>query len=226
MTYIKEMALYVNPILLDKLFSPININSSKKKKLQIDYESLYSITLPQTSHDIVQIINDHLSKKNIDHKLCSITDATAGVGGDSISFSSNFNKVYSVEINPNRYSFLINNLNIYNIENVTTFNNSYLNLINKINSDIVFIDPPWGGRSYKHNVNLKLHLDNKSIENICLDILSKKIPPKLIVIKLPNNYYFDNFQIHKIIIHKYYLFKMTIVVINYDENNLCNQLIK
>lgn len=226
MTYIKEMALYVNPILLDKLFSPNNLNSSKKKNLQIDYESLYSITLPQTSHHIVQIINDLLFKKNINHKICSIIDATAGVGGDTISFSSNFNKVYSIEINPNRYSFLINNLNIYNIQNVITYNDSYLNLINKINSDIVFIDPPWGGRSYKHIKNLKLYLDNKSIENICLDILSKNIPPKLIVLKLPNNYYFDNFHIHKLIIYKYFLYKMTIIVINSDEQNLCDNSIK
>jgi len=217
------MAVYVNPILLDKLFLPVDSIEKKniyidKKKLQIDRESLYSITLPQTSHDIVQIIINHISKKKINHQNCSIIDATAGVGGDTISFSFNFKIVYSIEINTNRYSFLLNNLKIYNIKNVITYNNSCLNLFNDIISDIVFIDPPWGGRSYKYFKNIKLCLDNKPIEQICLDLLSKQIPPKFIIIKLPNNYCFDNFYIHNINIYKYSLHKMIIIVVDYDEN--------
>lgn len=210
------MAVYINPILLDKLFLPIN--SPEKKKLKIDYESLYSITLPQTSNEIVQLIIDNLSKEKIDYKLCTIIDATAGVGGDTISFSIHFKKVYSIEINSIRYSFLLNNLNIYNIKNVTTFNDSYLNLINDLNADVIFIDPPWGGRSYKHVENLKLYLDNKPIEKICLDILFKNIPPKLIVLKLPNNYCFNNFDVYKLVVKKYMLHKITIIIIDVNEN--------
>ena len=216
------MAVYINPILLDKLFLPIK--PSEKKKLKIDYESLYSITLPQTSNEIVQLIIDYLTKEKIDYKSSTIIDATAGVGGDTISFSFHFKKVYSIEINPNRYSFLVNNLNIYNIKNVVTYNSSYLNIINNLNADVIFLDPPWGGRSYKHFENLKLYLDNKPIEKVCLDILFKNIPPKLIVLKLPNNYYFNNFNIYKLSVKKHILHKITIIIIDVNKN--LNQLSK
>lgn len=210
------MAVYINPILLDKLFLPIK--PSEKKKLKIDYESLYSITLPQTSNEIVHLIIEYLTKEKIDYKLSTIIDATAGVGGDTISFSFHFKKVYSIEINSIRYSFLVNNLNIYNIKNVVTYNNSYLDIINNLNADVIFLDPPWGGRSYKHIENLKLYLDNKPIEKVCLDILFKNVPPKLIVLKLPNNYYFENFDVYNLIVKKHTLYKITIIIIDVNEN--------
>ena len=59
------------------------------------------------------------------------------------------------------------------------------------NHNIIFIDPPWGGKSYKSHNNLKLRLSNVSLETMCNHIMDTSImkhTPELIVMKLPTNY--------------------------------------
>lgn len=192
---------------ITKLF-PCSIPISEMMKLKIDNESLYSITIPKATVEIGNIIKKYYTITD----TSSIIDATSGVGGDTISYSKLFNKVISIEKNKDRYEFLLHNLQIYNISNVVSYNDTFLNLLD-LDADIVYMDPPWSGRSYKDVENLTLTLDAIPIEQICKDIISKKNKPNLIVIKLPHNYDFNNFKKYDIVFNIHKLYKFSIIVI-------------
>ena len=77
------------------------------------------------------------------------------------------------------------------------------------NTNVVFIDPPWGGVEYKNADLLQLKLGNMSLEELILDILHKyssslvncepkfieynNYNNKFIILKLPKNYDIENF---------------------------------
>jgi 16S rRNA G966 N2-methylase RsmD len=191
-------------------------NTAKYSKIKIDDESLTYITIREIAELTSKIICHHLIKYNLNPQKVKICDYTAGVGGNVLSFSKFFNKVYAVEINNLRYEYLKNNIDIYECKNVFCINDSAIDFNEKylveINPNVIFIDPPWGGNSYKDNETLRLSLGNMSIENLVIDIFkklyehtikneimtfeinNKKIyrqnifHNKFVVIKLPKNY--------------------------------------
>jgi 16S rRNA G966 N2-methylase RsmD len=202
---------------LVKLFPFIN-NKNKIDQLQIDYDSLHYISIREVAEAITSILIIHIENIKLDNHDIVITDATAGVGGNTISFSDKFNKVNSIEINKQRFSYLKNNINVYGFQNIELYNDNCLNLLNKIYHDVVFIDPPWGGRKYKYKKKLLLNLSDTPLESICNDLLNENItkyPPKIILLKIPKNYNLRHFynvvQSNKI--YLYNLKKMYIVVI-------------
>lgn len=211
-----------------RLFPPDG-NRDIWNKLQIDVESISYISVPQDANIITNIILQHCNELNIDPSENIITDATAGAGGNVFSFSKYFKKVNAIEINISRYKFLVNNLNVYKITNVIPYHDDSLNLILDIYQDIIFFDPPWGGKDYKKNDNLRLNLGKFSIEYICLQLLNCKYSPKIIALKLPKNY--DLKYLHKIINIKnikkfvHHLKKMYLIVIcNYNNCNNCSNI--
>lgn len=174
---------------LVKIFPYIeNIND-----LQIDEESFLFITNKDVANNISDIIIKNLK---CDPNLLIITDATAGVGGNTLSFAKKFKNVNAIEISESRYKYLCNNLNIYNIKNVNTYNCNCLDILTDLNHDIIFIDPPWGGKIYKNFTKLKLTLSDMQIEDIINDLFTKSLDTlKAIVLKMPKNYdleYFNN----------------------------------
>jgi len=202
-------------------------NRRRATQLKIDHESVHYISLREDAHKISCIIAHHLDALEIDTKEAIISDATAGVGGDALSFGLNFGHVHAIEIDKVRYDYLVNNINVYNLKNITSYHDDCKDIINNIeNQDVVFMDPPWGGRSYKKYEKLKLNLGNICIEeycNIIFDSNKTKCVPKLIVLKLPTNYdivnLYKNVKCKKIILHE--LKKMYIVAIySYDSSLL------
>ena len=219
---------------------PILKDHSLYLKLKIDDESLNFITIREVAELITKISCHHLIKYNLNPQKIKIVDYTAGVGGNTLSFCKCFNHVYAIEISELRANYLINNVKIYNHQNVTVINDSALNYQKKRlvehNPNIIFIDPPWGGIDYKNNESLKLCLDNISLEDIILDYIDRfyyfykihNYNNKFIVIKLPKNYdivylynkikkndnYHDKYYVN---IYLYILNKMLIIVmeINY-----------
>lgn len=201
------MLAYLSSSKIKKIFP--TIDDALEQKLQIDIESLHYITYHFYSDIITNILEDHLLKYNLSIHNMILVDTTAGVGGNTISFSKKCNQVHAIEINSNRYCYLINNVKLYNLQNVFFYNDCCLsifnNLYNKLKKiDIIFIDPPWGGSLYKYKSNITLTLSNIKIEHICNFFL--KFNPKLIVLKLPFNYdvsYFKkNIRNNKIIFFK------------------------
>jgi len=180
----------------------MNFFPSNNDKIKIDTVGKYSITLPDKSNIITNLISKHMGSNDI-----TITDAMACIGGDTLSFSKVFSKVNAIEIDPIRFEYLKHNMQLFNCENINFFNDDYLKIINQLQQDVIYIDPPWGGPDYKNKKTLKITIGTKKLETICDDIIQQKLC-KLLVLKLPFNYdltdlkfyNFKMFVLHKIII--------------------------
>ena len=190
---------------------------NRLNKIQIDEEGLYSISSKNVSKFISNIIKKYIRNNIYDDII--ITDATAGVGGNTISFLQNYGNINAIEIDSDRFSYLKNNINIYDIlKKVKLYNSDYTLIYDKLEQEIVFIDPPWGGKNYKDNNNIDLKLSNIDLSLICNNL---KNNTKLIVLKVPQNFNFKKFYnniLYKFVhIHK--LNKMDIIVIeNYGNH--------
>jgi len=174
-------------------------------KIQYDSEGMYSITNPLEAEEISQLIKLNFTNSN----LLNIFDGTGGLGGNTINFSKNFKHVTTCEINNERYNMLINNIEQYNLKNVTKINTDSINYLfeNYNKYDVYFFDPPWGGPSYKKHKNLTFKMGNKSLLEIA-QFLKNKVSNKILVYKIPFNYNLNEFfefdyKLHKI--NKYYI---------------------
>jgi 16S rRNA G966 N2-methylase RsmD len=212
----------------DKIYISRIFNNLKKddyKKIKIDKESLMYVTNYKDSDNILNIIETHIKKiKTIEESI--IVDATGGIGGDTITFAKKFLRVFSIELNLERFQFLKNNVeDVYELKNVVVVNGDSLIIIPKLhNIDVIYIDPPWGGKTYKDQQLLKLNFGDKTIENAIVDFFDETkmvCVPKLLILKLPKNY--DIKYMHdtikqlnkddKLKLHLYELKKIEIIVI-------------
>jgi len=208
-------------IYLDKLF-PCPPNK-KYDNLMIDREAVSYITTPENSDLITAIINQHIPERILRHNI-NIMDGTACVGGDSISFGSIFGCVVAIEIDKNRFDMLVNNLREYELYNVIPINGNCLNMYKKINFiDIMYFDPPWGGRNYKDQKNIRLMIGNVFIDEMINNIFNgvARSDVNMVVLKLPKNYnlleLYQKTKRDDVTIYLYELNKMIIVV--YKKNN-------
>ena len=173
----------------------------------------------EVANKITSIITYHLNKIKIDVNNISITDATAGVGGNTLSFGMNFKTVNAIELDEIRYEYLVNNINIYDLKNINTYSDDCRVILpTLINQNVVFIDPPWGGKDYKSFKKLRLNLSSTSIEDLCNNLMDPKKNiscPELILLKLPTNYdvefLFTSVNSNSIYLHE--LKKMLIIAI-------------
>ncbi len=154
-------------------------------KLILTEEGKYSVTRRKDADKIMNII-----KKTIgDVKTKSITDATGCVGGDSINFGLNFKLVHSIELNVENFKALINNVTTYKLQNVVMHQGDSTVLFDW-KSDVLYIDPPWGGPDYKTKADLDLFISSKRIDEWLEEILIRKNRPEFIFLKLPQNFNF------------------------------------
>jgi 16S rRNA G966 N2-methylase RsmD len=192
-------------------------------KLLIDNDSVFYISTPEDSSMITNIIMQHCILIGIEPTFSSITDCTAGVGGNAISFAKNFKSVNAIELEHIRYKYLVNNIEQYKFKNVTTYCDNALNIIHQLpDQNVVFFDPPWGGKGYNKTSNIVLQLTNHNIETICYNLFNDsttKCTPDIVTLKLPKNYDLKNLytelnKIKKIKLFIYDLKKMYIVIIH------------
>jgi 16S rRNA G966 N2-methylase RsmD len=208
-------------IIKNKIF-PTDILEDKNMidKLMIDDDSVTYISTPQDADQITNIIKQHLSQMNLDPAGLTITDATAGVGGNVYSFATIFSYVNAIEENHERYKYLVNNCHVYKFKNVLSFCDNALNILFNISQqDIVFIDPPWGGGDYKKQFQLKLKLGDIDLEDLCNSLFdeSKTVSqPYLICMKLPKNYDLKNLylKLEGIKIYCYDLYNMYLIIMH------------
>ena len=163
------------------------------KKEGIDYDKLiitdegkYSITKQKDGERLLEIIRKEI--KTTKDKI--ITDLTGCVGGDTILFGLNFRKVYSIEYNINNYKALENNVKVYNLENVKLYYGDSTKIYNWI-TDVLYLDPPWGGINYRDKEKIDLYLGDVRVDIFIREILERENRPKYIFIKLPRNYNFN-----------------------------------
>ena len=151
--------------------------------------------------------------KPINNSGLILTDATANIGGNTISFYLNgIHQVNAVEIDPLTCEILKHNLHIYQLPTQTIYCQDYVDIYQLLEQDIVFLDPPWGGPNYKNSSVIDLYLGGgspfnqqsqsnkekgksgstgelcaKNIIEICAELMEQK-KATLIVLKLPINY--------------------------------------
>ena len=158
-------------------------------KLQMAPNSAYSITKPKDAKQIEQFINKHIGGKNL-----AILDGTANVGGDVINFGLNPNvaRVVAIEINPDTFAMLENNIRIYGLEKkIQAIHGNSLDIIGKCadgeHFDILFLDAPWGGTSYKAQKFLDLEMSGKKLADV-VSMAQKCRNIDNIILKIPFNY--------------------------------------
>ena len=187
-------------------FFPV-IPGINMSKLQMAPNSAYSITKPKDAKQIEQFINKHIGGKNL-----AILDGTANVGGDVINFALNPNvaSVVAIEINPDTFAMLENNIRVYGLEKkIQAIHGNSLDIIGKCadgeHFDILFLDAPWGGTSYKAQKFLDLEMSGKKLADV-VSMAQKCRNIDNIILKIPFNY--NLFQLirqsefHTIVIEK------------------------
>ena len=151
----------------------------------------YSLTSPKDAQIISDYIKSLIPSTEIDKII--VTDATAGNGGNTLNFAINFLKVNAVEIDKKEFDILEKNINNLEIKNIKVFNKDYLHLLNTLEQDVIFFDPPWGGPKYKKYKKIKLFLGKEKESNI-VNITNKlKDKAKIIILKVPFNFDFLHF---------------------------------
>lgn len=161
------------------------------QNLKSDNEGLYSLSHKEDADKLTHIIKEKYGNINI-------MDATSGIGGNSISFGSNFSTVISIEMNAERFEMLKENIQSRKLNNILLYGNfmTYINM----DYDLIFLDPPWGGPNYKYEKSTHFGINNTSLKEVTKILRSKD---KIVIWKLPFNYNlneFDkfNYEIHHI----------------------------
>jgi predicted RNA methylase len=179
-------------------------------RLKATEEGSYSITRRRDADRILIIL------KNLFKNMSSmtITDATACIGGDTLNFASNFLHVHSIELNPENFEALTNNVDVYGFHNITMHLGDSITLFNW-NTNVLYIDPPWGGKDYKKHKELDLFLSGKRLDCWLEEVLSRKNRPHFVILKLPANYNFNrlNFLINVDYIRPYQIRSYVLVII-------------
>jgi hypothetical protein len=158
-------------------------------KLQMTSEGEYSMTKRADGKKILQKMISVMGSTQDKH----ITDLTGNVGGDTILFGLNFAHVDSIEYNQENFDVLKHNVKLYKLNNVNLhFGDS--TKIYKWHTDVLYLDPPWGGPEYKTKVNMDLFLGTIRIDNFLKKIIRKTWKPSYIFIKLPRNYNFERLE--------------------------------
>lgn len=171
----------------NKYFFPETKNG--KGELLLSNVGLYSITSVKATEQIINVVRDILKFINRDPRNLTITDGTAGMGGDSISFAKHFKKVVSVEIVKEHYEICKNNFKYYSLDNIELLNADYTKIYDKLNNDIVFLDSPWGGSDYvlKDKAELKMFGTDLKFSELVKNLLDKN-KDLAIFIKCPKNF--------------------------------------
>jgi len=165
-------------------------NKNASKQFLLTDIGKYSISKPHLADWIVLKMIDclKLSIDDIKNKM-TITDATAGLGGDLFTFARYFKKVNGIEQNLVHFNVLNHNLKQLEYDNVTLYNENYYDTFHKIDNNIIFIDPPWGGNNSKRYKYLNLYLDGKNISILINNLY--KINIEHLFLKIPYNFNFS-----------------------------------
>jgi len=167
--------------------------TEKYKELKYDKEGLWSISHPYDANTISEFIKENINKK----ENISILDATAGLGGNTLSFAHFFDKITAIELDKERFQLLKNNIECYSYNNINIINDSCLNHLYK-HHDIYFFDPPWGGPDYKDKHSIELNLGGKCIKEITESILNQH-QNSYVILKVPYNFNINSLKKFKFV---------------------------
>lgn len=111
--------------------------------IRLDREGWFSVT-PER-------IAEHTAVR-VDHSFPGshlIVDAFCGVGGNAIQFALTGKRVLGVDIDPVRLNLARHNAEVYGVADRIEFvQGDFLQLAPRLQGDVVFLSPPWGGPDY------------------------------------------------------------------------------
>lgn len=181
---------------IDSLF-PHGHNGS----LQITTIGKYSITSSPYSKQLCDLIRKLDLKLSNKASSLVIFDATACVGGDTIGFGVYLKcKVIGMERDPINFKTLQNNISAYKFTNTVEcvqgdFITDGYKVIETFTPDIIYFDPPWGGKDYSIQKDLELYLSDKNIKEIVSKILGEYSFVKTVIVKVPSNFNIKDIKI-------------------------------
>lgn len=166
-------------------------------------ESDYSSLLP---YQIKQVNN--IFKKVLGDKVNTIIDGTAHIGGDTINFAKLFPQahIYACEVKQDTFNLLSSNIEAFcskekwDKNRFSLYCQDIVTMIteNKLpDSDILYLDPPWGGKTYKYEPEIHLNLSNIPIKDV-LTKFFKNYKCSLVIVKTPSNVCRKDFDIPEI----------------------------
>lgn len=168
-SYIKD-----NPGLIKYWKQRYRLFSRYDEGIQMDEESWFSVT-PEN-------IAKHIAKRC---KADVVIDGFCGAGGNSIQFALEGCRVIAVDIDPAKVELARNNAGVYGVANKIEFIvGDFLEVASRLQGDVVFLSPPWGGPSYQWKQTFELQDMKPDIYQTFA--LSKKITNKIAVL-LPRN---------------------------------------
>lgn len=163
------------------------------KEIQLTEEGAYSYTKREDGEKTIQFMKrliPSLSTK-------SILDGTGNVGGDTILFGLHFHTVHSIEFDHDNFKALEHNVNLYKLKNIHVHEGDTTKLFKEYPSDVLYLDPPWGGPGYKEKKELDLSLGSHRIDVFLRDSFlapDASWRPHWIVLKLPFNYHWARLE--------------------------------
>jgi len=158
-------------------------------KLQTTEEGSYSITRRRDAENIAGIIKSIVPE----YGEKSITDATGCIGGDTLNFAAMFREVHTIELNAENFEALKNNVGVYGFSNISLYRGDCTKVY-KWASDVLYIDPPWGGPNYRNYTTLNLYVGETRLDEWLEDVLSGPYRPSYIFLKVPFNYSYKPLQ--------------------------------
>ena len=183
-----------------------------RQLLQMDEEAGYSITDEVTADEMTQKVVSTFVTSQSDIDDLRILDLTACVGGNVLSFSKVFSNVIGIEIDEKRFQMLQHNVHVlpranrnntkakvflgncvdilsgisHVLSSVRSLQNRLFASTSAVESDVFFLDPPWGGLNYSSHSKLDLFLSKTPLVDVVRMCLMKE-QCLGVVVKVPYN---------------------------------------
>lgn len=161
------------------------VSDSVRQRIRFDDVSLYSVTDQHTAKAIATFC----SRLDGIGPASSLTDGTACIGGNTLAFARVFARVHAIELDPTRHEMLVDNLRLLldarHAVRVKTRCADYTAVFAEMGQDVVFLDPPWGGKTYKRLSRVELALGKMGLGTLCHALLPRC---RYVVVKVPLNF--------------------------------------
>ncbi|XP_010889672.2 trimethylguanosine synthase [Esox lucius] len=110
--------------------------------IKLDHEGWFSVTPEKIAEHIALRVQESFHSE-------LIIDAFCGVGGNAIQFALTGKRVLAIDIDPVRLALAQHNARVYNVaERIDFVQGDFLRLAPRLQADVVFLSPPWGGPDY------------------------------------------------------------------------------
>jgi predicted RNA methylase len=164
-----------------------------KTELEFTLDSVFSVTPWPDSAQVIAHIEKYLGPIS---KL-SVVDGTANCGGTALAFAARSVRVLAVEIEADAFAALAHNLKTVYAQHIRAdLQLLHADVVEVLKSvrpgtfNVLHLDPPWGGITYKYHKRMRLFLSGVSVAQVITANFDKF---DLFALKAPPNFDIENF---------------------------------